>query len=139
MGVPSSTLKLPGRRTASPVTVVIREISGLPFTMASWMATTLPTFWQMMPTSSGSPPLGTCLPVRISISCFSPPEGYLVGKETTSIPEPCAAARSAAMASGLLSSTPMSVSAGCSRYCRIPAPAMSSEACSRINTSSAVM
>ncbi|MNV96238.1 hypothetical protein D3C71_1912220 [compost metagenome] len=58
----------------------MREISGLPSTTASWMALQVPTFWQRMPISAGRPPLGTSTPVRIWISCFSPPEGYLVGK-----------------------------------------------------------
>ena len=78
-GVPISASTFIGRASASPVSVVMREISGLPSTTASWMATQVPTFWQSMPMSAGSPPLGTSRPVRIWISCFSPPEGYLVG------------------------------------------------------------
>ena len=95
MGVPMSTWKFWGSRTLSPVTVVMREISGLPRTTASYTAAAVPTFWQTTPISAGSPPLGTCLPVRISISCFSPPEGYLVGNTTTRISSPAIAARMA--------------------------------------------
>ena len=82
-GVPISASTFIGRASASPVRVTIREISGLPCTTASWMATAVPTFWQSMPMSAGRPPAGTSRPVRIWISCFSPPDGYLVGKTRT--------------------------------------------------------
>ena len=79
MEVPSRTSKFCACARASPVTVVILEINGSPNSTARCTATAVPTFEQTTPTSAGSLPLGTCLPVRISISCFSPPEGYLVG------------------------------------------------------------
>ena len=78
-GVPISASTFIGRASASPVRVVIRAISGLPSTTASCTATAVPTFWQRMPMSAGRPPAGTSRPVRIWISCFSPPDGYLVG------------------------------------------------------------
>ena len=78
-GVPINASTFIGSASASPVSVVMREISGLPSSTASWIATQVPTFWQSMPISVGSPPLGTSSPVRIWISCFSPPDGYLVG------------------------------------------------------------
>ncbi len=74
----------------------------------------------------------------IWISCFSPPEGYLVGNGTTSRSVP-AAARIAAIASGLLSSIAISVSPASSSHAMMRAPATTSAARSRISTSSAVM
>ena len=73
------------------------------------------------------------------MSCFSPPDGYLVGKVTISISVSCAAARSAAMPSGLLSSTPIKVSSGLMICRRIFVPSMISSARSRIRISSAVI
>ncbi len=107
-GVPSSTSTFIGRARASPVRVVIREISGLPRITASWMATQVPTFWQSIPISAGRPPLGTSTPVSIWISCFSPPDGYLVGNTRTLNGRSPMAACTAAIASGLLSSIPIS-------------------------------
>ncbi len=138
-GVPISTSTFIGRARASPVRVVMREISGLPSSTASWTATQVPTFWQSMPISAGRPPLGTSSPVRIWISCRSPPEGYLVGNTFTVNGRSPMAARTAAMASGLLSSMPISTSCGWIRCARISMPATSSAAFSRINRSSAVM
>ncbi len=138
-GVPISASTFIGRANASPVRVVIREISGLPSSTASWMATQVPTFWQSMPMSAGRPPLGTSSPVRIWISCFSPPEGYLVGKTLSTKGRSPMAARTAAMASGLLSSMPISTSCGWIKCARISIPATSSAAFSRISRSSAVM
>ncbi|CAM5584687.1 hypothetical protein SSTU70S_06422 [Stutzerimonas stutzeri] len=114
-GVPISASTFIGRARASPVSVVIREISGLPSSTASWMATQVPTFWQSMPMSAGRPPLGTSSPVRIWISCFSPPDGYLVGNTLIVNGRLPTAARTAAMASGLLSSMPMRIASGSTR------------------------
>ena len=59
------------------------------------------------------------------MSCFSPPEGYLVGKQTISMPLPSAAFSSALIASGLLSSTPINTDLlGSIIWRRIFAPAM---------------
>ena len=138
-GVPISASTLPGRASAAPVSVVMREISGLPSSTASWMATQVPTFWQRMPISAGSPPLGTSTPVRIWISCFSPPDGYLVGNTRTWKSCPAQAACTAAAASGLLSSMPISTCSGWIRWASTAIPATSSAARSRISTSSAVM
>ena len=106
MGVPSITRRLPGFFSDIPVTVVIRSVSGLPSMSASRTAMAVLGFWHKMPISAGIPPEGTCISNRISMSCFSPPEGYLVGKVTTSaISSACAALAIASAASGLLSST----------------------------------
>ena len=44
-----------------------------------------PTLWDKMPMLAGMPPNGTWRPVRTSMSCFSPPDGYLVGITHTSM------------------------------------------------------
>ncbi|MCY1552117.1 hypothetical protein D9M68_884940 [compost metagenome] len=92
-----------------------------------------------MPISAGRPPLGTSTPVRIWISCFSPPDGYLVGNPRTLNGRSPTAARTAAMASGLLSSIPISTCSGWISWARISIPLTSSVALSRINRSSAVI
>src|SRR5690606_40205714 len=68
-----STSKLPGCCTASPVTVVMREIKGSPNCTARYTAAAVPTFWHTSPRLAGMPPAGTSSPVKILISCFSPP------------------------------------------------------------------
>ena len=89
----------------------MRCVSGAPSMMARLVATAVPGLTQSSPISAGIPPEGTCWPVRISIICFSPPEGYLVGKVASSIsaPDRAMAAPTLAMASGLLSSMPIRI------------------------------
>ncbi len=78
---------------------------------ARFMATTVPTFCINTPICEERAPEGTSLPVRILVSCLAPPEGYLVGITRTKICLSWAvmAFFSAAMASGLLSSMPISI------------------------------
>ena len=139
-GVPSRVQKLPGDSTASPVTVTTRWISGSPSVMARLMATTVPTFCISTPISEERPPDGTSRPVRILVSCLAPPDGYLVGITRTKICfSPAVTSRSAAIASGLLSSMPISTCSGSRRCIRIRIPVRISPACSCIRRSSAVI
>ena len=63
--------------------------------------------------SEERPPCGTCLPVKICVSCFAPPEGYLVGMTRKLMPwQPASTARIIEMACGLLSSMPISTCCG---------------------------
>ena len=89
-----------------PPTVSTRLMSGRPPRTAWEMAAAVEAFTTTQPTSMGSPPDGTWRPVSTWTSCFSLPCGYFVriGQTCTSVP---AAWRRHAMASGLLSSTPM--------------------------------
>ena len=135
IGVPIRASKLPGSRTASPVMVTTREISGVPSKTACATATAVPMFWHITPISAGMPPLGTSMPV----SCFSPPDGYLVGTTAISVWVPSVAFRSAAMASGLLSSIPITQRSGRRIQAMIFRPATTSSAFSRMVMSSAVM
>ena len=75
MGVPTRTSRLRGSRTARPVTVTTREISGRPRSTASATAAMVATFWQTMPICAGMPWLGTSRPVRMRINWRSPPLG----------------------------------------------------------------
>ena len=60
------------------------------------------------PTSAGSPPRGTCLPITRLISIFSAPCGYLVFATTTSkFSQSAVFAFNSSIASGLLSSITM--------------------------------
>ena len=123
-----------------PVTVTTRSMSGLPRSTASLIANKVPTFCTNTPISAGMPALGTSREVSTLISCFSPPEGYLVGTERTKILSLCAEAFCiAAIASGLLSSIPTNTYFGESRCCMISMPCTICSACSRINMSSAVI
>ena len=85
MGVPISASRFCGLPIAPPVIVTMREINGVPWWTAWLIAATVPIFWHTMPTSAGMRPLGTSTPVNNRTSCFSPPEGYLVGTTTISI------------------------------------------------------
>ncbi|CRZ97188.1 Uncharacterised protein [Vibrio cholerae] len=94
------------------MSVTTRRIRGSPCTIARAIACNEPTFCTIKPISAGIPPFGTSKLVRILMSCFSPPDGYLVGITRITIGLSCAACCSAATASGLLSSIPMMVSLG---------------------------
>ena len=141
IGVPRQAVTFCGEASASPVSVTMRCVNGAPSIMARLAATAVPGFTQTSPISAGIPPDGTCWPVRISIICFSPPEGYLVGKVASSIsaPDRAMAATTLAMASGLLSSMPMRIDSAETICARIWAPSMSSSAWHCISVSSAVM
>ena len=78
MGTPMGTSRLRGWPTPRPVRVTMREIRGLPSKAASAMAATVAMFWQTMPIWAGISRLGTSWPVRMRMSCFSPPEGCLL-------------------------------------------------------------
>ncbi|CAH9052252.1 hypothetical protein PSECIP111951_00578 [Pseudoalteromonas holothuriae] len=123
-----------------PVTVTTRSINGLPLFTASLTANKVPTFCTNTPMSAGIPLLGTSFEVRTRISCFSPPEGYLVGIVRTKIALLCSQARAiAAIACGLLSSIPTNTRCGFNSCCIISMPCTISVACSCINKSSAVI
>ncbi len=92
-----------------------------------------PTFCTIKPISAGIFPFGTSKLVRIFISCFSPPEGYLVGMTLITISLFNAAFCSAFIASGLLSSIPIMVSFGLRICSTILIPWMISSACCYIN------
>ena len=65
-----------GSATASPETVVTRSRSGSPFSTASAIAATVPTFSTTQPTSIGSAGgSGTTRPTVAKIWCFSLPCG----------------------------------------------------------------
>ncbi len=108
-GVPRRAQTLPGCATASPVRVTTRSVRGSPSMTARLTAKAVPTFCISTPMSDERPPCGTCLPVRICVSCFAPPEGYFVGITRSMMS--CAfasTARSIEIACGLLSSMPIS-------------------------------
>ena len=66
--------------------------------------------------SDERPPDGTSLPVKILVSCLAPPDGYFVGITRMKIRFSSGiafnACFNASMASGLLSSIPISTSSG---------------------------
>ncbi len=84
--------------------------------MARLIATTVPTFCINTPISEERPPEGTSFPVNILVNCLAPPDGYLVGitriKIRFSFVSAANACFKAAIASGLLSSIPISTSSG---------------------------
>ena len=105
------------------------------------MATAVPTFCINTPIWEERAPEGTSFPVKIFVSCFAPPDGYLVGITRTKICESIgvSARFNALIASGLLSSIPISTWSGLSKCCKTRQPSMTSWACSCIKRSSAVM
>ena len=76
-GTPSGTTKFDGSFTAFPLTVTILSVSGLPVLNASPILYTVSILNTIAPTSAGSPPVGTFLPVIAFMSIFSAPCGYL--------------------------------------------------------------
>ncbi len=73
-----------------------------------------------MPMDAGIVLLGTSLPVKILMSCFSLPEGYLVGMMRTKVlGKPSMALLMASIAFGLLSSIAMRVNFGSLMCCSI--------------------
>ena len=105
--VPSGASTFFGSATASPETVVTRERRMCPFSTASAIAATVPTFSTTHPTSIGSAGgSGTTRPTVAKIWCFSLPCGYSTGSTTIStLPSMSANAFSiAAIASGLFAS-----------------------------------
>ena len=150
MAVPRRASTLCGCCRASPVRVTTREIIGSPKHTARCTARTVPGLCTTTPTSAGRPRLGTSRSVSSLISCFSPPEGYLVGTTTTSRRESSGGRRlsarrariacsSAMTASGLLSSIPIRMHSGPIRLARISSPSISASGCVRMVRSSAVM
>ncbi len=137
--MPSGTQTLRGVSKVLPVKVTTRLTIGSPSITARLIAYSDPTFCTRIPISAGIPPAGTSLFVRTLISCFSPPEGYLVGITRITMSLFCAADSRALIASGLLSSIPMMVSLGCKMCSTISIPCRTSSACSCKSLSSAVM
>ena len=86
----------------------MRSMSGNPVSNTSAIAASDPTFCTTTPTLTGSLPDGTCTPVTEWISIFSAPCGYFTvsGRMVTSRSAGFVRS-SAAMASGLFFSTPM--------------------------------
>ena len=139
-GVPRRAQTLPGRLTDSPVKVTTRSVNGSPSITARFTANAVPTFCINTPMSDERPPCGTCLPVRICVNCFAPPEGYLVGITRRLIScAPASTARSIEIACGLLSSMPIKICCGCRICPRIRIPSMTCAAQSCISRSSAVI
>ena len=150
IAVPSRASTLCGWPNASPVRVMTREIIGSPKHTARCTARTVPGLCTTTPTSAGRPRLGTSRLVNNLISCFSPPEGYLVGTTTTSRRASSAGSRVSALrarmacssvmaASGLLSSMPIRMHSGPIKLARISSPSISDSGWVRMVRSSAVM
>ena len=85
IGVPMRTRRFDGLARDLPVIVTMRSTSGLCFCTASYTANAVPTFCTTAPVAIGRAPLGTCLRITASISCFSPPCGYFTFKGQISI------------------------------------------------------
>ena len=108
--MPTGTMRLAGRCTPCPVTVMIRSISGRPVSKTSAIVATEATFCTRTPTFKGNFPLGTSRSTTALISIFSAPCGYLTVSGTTSMFRSSGrVARITSMASGLLRSMPMIV------------------------------
>ena len=141
IGVPIRVRKLLGCLSSLPVTVTMRSKSGLFFITASYTAKAVPTFWMMAPTDTGSAGgAGTWRRTTASISCFSPPWGYLVFRGTTSILGCWAAHFSviSLIASGLFSSMPIKPLVTLAAFMSSSTPTSTSSAFSSIRRWSAV-
>jgi hypothetical protein len=106
--VPTGTIRLAGRLRPWPVTVTMRSMSGMPVSKTSAIAASDPTFCTTTPTDTGSWPEGTSTPVTDWMSIFSAPCGYFTVRGRMVMSRSCGFVfSSAAIASGLFRSTPM--------------------------------